>query len=638
SVASISIGVVQGTPGSTVSVPVVAGSISQVTNFNFSIYFDNSILTYQGIRAVNSLQGQPVIDNLSGNQINIGYFNILGANVSACSDTILWLDFTYSGAGGISPLVWNESGTQVGGLLGSAVSDVRLFNGMVYGAGVTTPVPSNNGDIRVCELSEARLVVSGSGISSYQWKVSTDGGSSFVNLYDGFGVTGSQSDSLVLSDVTLLMDGNVYLCYVNGVGGPTASIAQRLRVSVITGLNVAITAQPSGAQCLGTMVTYSALWTGAATTGLSYLWTINGISAGTDSVLMRNDLFDGDIIEVEINSQNCEVGSGRDTIQVEPLPIPQLVTGGGSYCIGQPGVLVGLSGSEIGVRYVLDLNGTATTDTILGTGTGLTFGLRTAIGTYSIRAISLVGCFSTMVGSVLVNTYPIVVGTVSGDTAIYPGQSVALQATGGIHYRWSPSIGLSNDSISNPVASPIVTTQYSVVITNLFGCTDTLSVLITVLPLPALNAGIDTTVCINSDTVRLTGTPSGGSWSGQGIVDNLNGLFSPRAAGIGAYPIVYSLTLQNLILTDTIVVVVSDTSAPVSIFQTICAPSNYSFNGQTLTTSGTYTATLTNAAGCDSVVTLNLTVNQPSTSVMSQTICAPNSYSFNGQSYSATGT
>jgi hypothetical protein len=41
---------------------------------------------------------------------------------------------------------------------------------------------------------------------------------------------------------------------------------------------------------------------------------------------------------------------------------------------------------------------------------------------------------------------------------------------------------------------------------------------------------------------------------------------------------------------------------------TITEGETYSFNGQNLTIAGTYTSTLLNAAGCDSVVTLNLTV------------------------------
>ena len=42
---------------------------------------------------------------------------------------------------------------------------------------------------------------------------------------------------------------------------------------------------------------------------------------------------------------------------------------------------------------------------------------------------------------------------------------------------------------------------------------------------------------------------------------------------------------------------------------------DYLFNGQTLTSSGTYYDTLMNVNGCDSLITLNLTVNTPNTSV-----------------------
>ena len=51
----------------------------------------------------------------------------------------------------------------------------------------------------------------------------------------------------------------------------------------------------------------------------------------------------------------------------------------------------------------------------------------------------------------------------------------------------------------------------------------------------------------------------------------------------------------------------------------------YSWNGQSLTGAGTYTATLTNAAGCDSVATLNLTISggtpaQPAATAVTQTL------------------
>jgi gliding motility-associated-like protein len=60
------------------------------------------------------------------------------------------------------------------------------------------------------------------------------------------------------------------------------------------------------------------------------------------------------------------------------------------------------------------------------------------------------------------------------------------------------------------------------------------------------------------------------------------------------------------------------------------------FNGNTLTASGIYTDTLTSVNGCDSTATLNLTINQPTTSTTTQVACS--SYTWNGTTYSASGT
>jgi len=65
--------------------------------------------------------------------------------------------------------------------------------------------------------------------------------------------------------------------------------------------------------------------------------------------------------------------------------------------------------------------------------------------------------------------------------------------------------------------------------------------------------------------------------------------------------------------------------------------SSYSFNNQIYTTSGTYMITLpnANAAGCDSVITLNLIIKQPSFSTLNVTNCG--SYTLNGSTYTSTG-
>jgi uncharacterized delta-60 repeat protein len=72
-----------------------------------------------------------------------------------------------------------------------------------------------------------------------------------------------------------------------------------------------------------------------------------------------------------------------------------------------------------------------------------------------------------------------------------------------------------------------------------------------------------------------------------------------------------------------------------TITETTCEA--FTLNNQTYTQSGTYMQQLTNAQGCDSTITLNLTISQPSSS--SQTQSAMDSYTWpvNGQTYTQSG-
>jgi len=62
---------------------------------------------------------------------------------------------------------------------------------------------------------------------------------------------------------------------------------------------------------------------------------------------------------------------------------------------------------------------------------------------------------------------------------------------------------------------------------------------------------------------------------------------------------------------------------------------SYTWNGMTYSVSGVFTASFTNAAGCDSVATLNLTIKQPTASTTAVSICVP--YTWNGTTYTASG-
>ncbi|MFY7884640.1 MAG: hypothetical protein ACOVOV_07340, partial [Dolichospermum sp.] len=81
-------------------------------------------------------------------------------------------------------------------------------------------------------------------------------------------------------------------------------------------------------------------------------------------------------------------------------------------------------------------------------------------------------------------------------------------------------------------------------------------------------------------------------------------------------------------------------TSPISIPVTVCSSTlPYTWNGTAYNASGTYNKTLTNAAGCDSVVTLVLTVKASSTSSTPVTVCSyALPYTWNGTSYNAAGT
>lgn len=72
--------------------------------------------------------------------------------------------------------------------------------------------------------------------------------------------------------------------------------------------------------------------------------------------------------------------------------------------------------------------------------------------------------------------------------------------------------------------------------------------------------------------------------------------------------------------------------------QVICQGETFVFNGNTYSSSGSYPNLFQSINGCDSTVTIQLTVNPTFTANNPQTICSGGSYSINGNTYTAAGT
>ena len=72
--------------------------------------------------------------------------------------------------------------------------------------------------------------------------------------------------------------------------------------------------------------------------------------------------------------------------------------------------------------------------------------------------------------------------------------------------------------------------------------------------------------------------------------------------------------------------------------EAICMGENFLFEGNIYTASGTYTNRLTTIEGCDSIITLNLTVNPTYNEVLNEVICDGDSYMVGANAYTAAGT
>ncbi len=116
-------------------------------------------------------------------------------------------------------------------------------------------------------------------------------------------------------------------------------------------------------------------------------------------------------------------------LTINPLPQQFNVTGGGSYCAGGSGNLVGLSSSQPGVSYQLLRYSTETGSPIGGTGDPLSFGNQTVGGLYTIIGKNLqTGCSIEMSGNanVVVNPLPNQYDVVGGGTYCEGDNGVAV--------------------------------------------------------------------------------------------------------------------------------------------------------------------------------------------------------------------
>lgn len=298
--------------------------------------------------------------------------------------------------------------------------------------------------------------------------------------------------------------------------------------------NANITASGPTTFCQGGSVVLTA---GSGNT--SYQWNTG---ATTQSITVASS---GTYI-VNVYNGTC---MGTDTIEVtvNPNPSTPIITTSGSTSIC-PGDSVSLTCSTSANAYAWSTNEYTQSITVSNS------------GNYTVTITDNNNCQSS--SSINVTVYPNPISSINSSITICEGDTAQMSVSGGVSYAWTPAVGLSNPSIANPFVYPIISTQYTVNVVGLGGCTDSATVNVLVNPKPTVAASANNTVLCEGNSLNLFALPNGASsyaWSGPAGFTSVN-----------QNPTISSLTTAN---------------------------------------TGIYSVTAYNSAGCFDTDTLNITVN-----------------------------
>jgi len=222
-------------------------------------------------------------------------------------------------------------------------------------------------------------------------------------------------------------------------------------------------------------VTCSGLCTGQSAANIingaapyTFLWsdplgqitsTATGLCPGTYTVTVTDSLGCIDSATATINS---------------PVPLVSSTSSTDAYCNGLCIGTATISGSGGTPPLSVVWNDPQSQTTLSATGL--------CPGTYIAILTDINGCSVSNNATVTFSNFIPPLEAIISDSTIYIGESVNLLAntTGNFTYSWTPVSGISNPTIQNPTANPVINTTYYVTITDSSGCSNLDSVSVVV--------------------------------------------------------------------------------------------------------------------------------------------------------------
>jgi hypothetical protein len=334
----------------------------------------------------------------------------------------------------------------------------------------------------------------------------------------------------------------------------------------------------------------------------TYSWTpATGLNSSTIGNPIANPSTTTTYTLTVVNADGC-MGSDQVTVTVNNTPPTANAGLDQSICLGASLVLQGSTNGASGTWNNGVTNGISFTPSQTGT------------TSYTYSTVGANGCVNNDQVSVTVNALPVAnAGQGAVITCVQNVNGVQLGANpiSGNTYAWTPTSGLNNTSTANPTATPNTSTTYTLLMSDANGCSDTAQVVVTVNNNPPIvSAGNDANVCNGDSLYLLANTTVGSTVVWNGTIQNGSNIL-PAQTG---YQVATATAANGCTAQDSLLVTILQ---PTTSTLNEVACDEFILNGNVYLQGGTYTQLLTNTAGCDSTITLNLTMNlSPDTPVV----------------------